>query len=533
MNLNRRETQRQLILRAVAFVRSDAFQDEGIMQLKTRHTALSDAYERFVQEHQSVVEDVADEAGMNEQHHFAGRVEDSYIEASAALEGRIQDLRDIANPPTVNYAAQVQAITNNRDLQSELVRQAHDFTEGEAFIEQTIEQLKVRMRLLSVAYEEFMTEHRKIREAAVDQQDLIDARNISIDIQDKYMEAYAKIARRISELEQEQRPGNIRDEQNGQLPRLADFRLESIKVHSFDGDYSKWNEWRALYESLIHNQQRLSDTEKFHYLRKSLTGAAEQVLSGWHTIGENYRAAYEALVKVFDNSYRIIMAHLDALHKLPKASSETQEGLRSMIDTANRVTRQLRVAGSPVDHWDHVMVYMLVSRMPPRTLTNWETTQDLEAMPTLEDVLRYLERRARGIINLNASQANGQSQSRSRDNQSSGTGHRAESRPENTSSSLKCHKCNGAHPIYRCGELLSKPVAEREKAVRKLKLCTNCFRKDHEAGTSQCRAGKCRVCRKEFHNSILCPNSKGNTIATMSAQDNNGASSSGNQPNFH
>lgn len=123
-----------------------------------------------------------------------------------------------------------------------------------------------------------------------------------------------------------------------------------------------------------------------------------------------------------------------------------------MIDTANRVVRQLRVAGSPVDQWDHFMVYALVSRMAPRTLTSWETTQDLEAMPTLDDVLRFLERRARGIINLNASQSNedrpkveSRAANRAENRSENRSENRAEYRAENSSSGLKCFKCNGAH----------------------------------------------------------------------------------------
>lgn len=295
---------------------------------------------------------------------------------------------------------------NNRDLLQQLLTRAKEAVDSAEFEEQTIQQLKTRHALLKVTYEDFSRDHRKVSEVAGDGETANENMNTAVQMQELYVMVVSKIEDRIHELEREQTPIEQEEQQAmHQLPRLADFRLESIKVNSFDGDYSKWNEWRALYDSLIHHQPRLSDTEKFHYLKKSLTGAAEQVLSGWHTIGENYGAAYQALGQVYDNSYRIIMAHLNSLQKLPKATLETQEGLIGMIDTTNRVIRQLRVAGSPVDHWDHFMVYTLVSRMPPRTLTIWETTQDLDQMPTLEAVLKFLERRACGIINLSANQA--------------------------------------------------------------------------------------------------------------------------------
>lgn len=50
----------------------------------------------------------------------------------------------------------------------------------------------------------------------------------------------------------------------------------------------------------------------------------------------------------------------------------------------------------------------LLIRMPKSTITHWETSQDLNDMPTLEQVLRFLERRARGIVNIGATVNNGQ-----------------------------------------------------------------------------------------------------------------------------
>lgn len=83
-------------------------------------------------------------------------------------------------------------------------------------------------------------------------------------------------------------------------------------------------------------------------MKKTVADEAANVLDGWHTIGENYQAAYEALIQLYENRYRIVLAHIDELHQMPKLENETYEGLRQMIDTTNRIMRQLRVIGSPV-----------------------------------------------------------------------------------------------------------------------------------------------------------------------------------------
>lgn len=494
------------------------------VQLTARLNTLTQAYARFIDEHQDIVENVAQPGDMEEQHRFAADVEETYIQTVAVFEQRLQDLRAGALPPR-DERAEEQALLNNREMPRQLILLAVAFANSAEFAEQSNAQLNGRLERLTDTYNEFVREHRKISERAVDNDTIQENVELANNTQESYLEARSKIEARILEqLGGAQLPPLA----NQNVPRLADFRLESIKVHAFDGDYAKWNEWRALYDSLIHNQQRLSDTEKFHYLKRSLSGSAEQVLSGWHTTGENYRAAYDALVHVYDNSYRIVMAHLDALHKLTRAANETQASLRVMIDTTNRVIRQLRVAGSPVDHWDHFMVYTLVSRMAPRTLTNWETTQDLETMPTLETVLRFLERRARGIINLSANhtgperpRANEQRPNEQRSNEQRP---QFERRGEQASTSIQCYKCNGPHPIFKCDQVIKKTLKEKEQIIGGLKLCKNCLRKDHEAGSPQCRAGKCKNCAKGFHNSILCPQPKSRSIATVSTEQAGGSS---------
>lgn len=70
-----------------------------------------------------------------------------------------------------------------------------------------------------------------------------------------------------------------------------------------------------------------------------------------------------------------------------------------MIDTTNSEIRQLRVNGSPVEHWDQLIIYTLITRMPSKTLAVWEEINDFSDMPTLDDVLNFLGKRARGQLN--------------------------------------------------------------------------------------------------------------------------------------
>lgn len=299
-----------------------------------------------------------------------------------------------------------------------------------------------------------------------------------------------------------------------QLPAAADIRLEPMKLESFSGNYQKWSEWRAMYDSLIHANDRISFTQKFHYLKRGLTGSAERVLSGWQVTGENYDQAYNTLVNIFDNKYRIIMAHLDKLMQLERSTFESVENIRKLIDTTNRIMRQLSVMNCPVEHWDHMMVYVLIARMAPRTLEAWETSRDLREMPPLDEVLNFLERRSRGIINLSQSQpstpnnngpnerSNGAKYTGSKPKQGANNTYKSDS---NGDGAISCHNCGNPHPMYRCQKFQALTLNQRRDRARDLHLCFNCLKPTHSANSRSCQFGDCKKCPGKRHNSLLCP----------------------------
>lgn len=176
--------------------------------------------------------------------------------------------------------------------------------------------------------------------------------------------------------------------------------LETIKLDKFSGDYSKWMEWKAMFDSYVHNNNTYDNTQKISYLKQALEGSALQSLDLWSKIGQNYLPAYNHLEKLYENNYRITMAYLDDLFSMPKFTIENYTNLRSMIDTIGRVTSQLATAKLPVKEWDAIFIYMLITKMPPRTKIEWETNHNLNQLPKLEQVLEFLDRRSRGQLNV-------------------------------------------------------------------------------------------------------------------------------------
>lgn len=407
---------------------------------------------------------------------------------------------------------------NRRHTQKNIIERLSRYVRTPEFEQLTLIAVKERLRMLEKAYEALMVEHLRLVEGEVEPQD-IDAQDEYVaNVEATYLGAIEIIQTRIELLGREQRQNNANERARNidgnaqQMATAADIRLERIKLPMFDGDYSKWNEWRAIYESLVHNLNALSDAEKFHRLKRSLSGSAERVLGGWQITGDNYQPAYNSLIEAFDNSYRIIMAHLDELTSLERSQTETNVSLRTLVDTTNRVLRQLRVIGCPVEHWDHFVVHGLITKMAPRTIQAWEDSHDIRAMPTAENVLKFLDRRARAIINVE--QASTSKENRNQSNQS--TGRRTQAQNQRTSANvvrsestndngLKCHNCSQPHPMYRCQKFKAMNLNQRRDRTRELQLCFNCFKPNHSAKSLSCQFGDCKQCPGKRHNSLLCP----------------------------
>lgn len=416
---------------------------------------------------------------------------------------------------------------NRREAQRAAIIRIFGQVHGEQFPQWELLELRERLKMLEQAFERYNVEHLNIIENFAEP-DALEVHNEAVaQTEENYMETRLIFLNRILELENEQNQHNelvnppIQQiipfpERNDRAVIANDVRLERISPEIFYGDYAKWKEWKSMYEGLVHNNLHITDTQKFHYLLRAVGGSAAQILSGWQAIGENYVEAYNSLIAVFDNNYRITMAHLEELHNIPKLDSETHENLRSIVDSTNRVIRQLRVAGSPVEHWDQFIVHGLISKMPPRTLNAWETSQDLVEMPPVDTVVRFLERRARGIINLN-SNSNGKGNQSSKSSKvndkgavskrnSNNSGGKNENGNVSSVNGAVCHHCKGAHPLYRCPPFMSLKQEQRRDRVMKLNLCENCFSPHHQTGSEKCRFGTCRSCnRNEYHNSVLCP----------------------------
>ena len=100
------------------------------------------------------------------------------------------------------------------------------------------------------------------------------------------------------------------------------------------------------FNAAVHQNPRLSEVEKFNYLKSLLQSQAANSMSGFSLTGENYKEAIRLLTDRYGNKQVLISAHMEGLLKLPASTSinETKK-LRDIYDKLESHVRSLHNIG--------------------------------------------------------------------------------------------------------------------------------------------------------------------------------------------
>jgi len=271
-------------------------------------------------------------------------------------------------------------------------------------------------------------------------------------------------------------------------PSTSAFKLERVKIPDFSGKYDEWQTFYDLFHATVHAHPSLSGAEKLTYLKASLKGEAALVVQSFQLTDANYTEAWSLLKARFNNTHEVINAHIRKLDMFKALTNETAPALRTLLDTTNECVRSLKVLKVPVDTWDLILIYLVVKKLPAETAKQWALKKS--DLPTLKDLLDFLETRARGLASVPASQT----QSTSSKSVSS---HHVK-KGKDTSTPHSCIKCSGEHYLFHCPDFKAFSIPDKSNFLKQKKLCNNCLRPDH--GAANCPNKKsCFKCGQRHH----------------------------------
>ena len=76
------------------------------------------------------------------------------------------------------------------------------------------------------------------------------------------------------------------------------LKLPAIKLpFFFSGQYDRWIGFSDMFKVMIHENDSLHEIQKYHYLKSSLSGEAERLVSNLPMTANNYKIAWKLLVE--------------------------------------------------------------------------------------------------------------------------------------------------------------------------------------------------------------------------------------------
>ncbi|XP_070524007.1 uncharacterized protein [Cardiocondyla obscurior] len=276
-----------------------------------------------------------------------------------------------------------------------------------------------------------------------------------------------------------------------QLPRL--------QLPTFSGRFEDWPNFKDLFQSMVGADSSLQEIQKFHYLRSSLKGEAEQLTRNIPTTAGNYERVWTMLQEHYENKRLLVRSVLTSFSNLPKMKGESAFELRKIFNGMLQTVAALEGIQRPVAEND-LFVHRIIELFDSYTRKEWESViGNTTDPPCYEELRLFMENRLR---TLEAIQPTG------RDLSSKTTsGFRATralvSNPAPLQSGGKpntCFLCHGQHYILGCPEFKRKePNARKEFAIEH-RLCFNCFGNHRNDLCPSTRT--CYHCKDRHHTTI-------------------------------
>ncbi|CAL1672328.1 unnamed protein product [Lasius platythorax] len=319
-----------------------------------------------------------------------------------------------------------------------------------------LEKLWEKCQALHVKILQTATKKEQKTETYFIEQEILDAKDSYIETADYLAESVSKLSKREPSPSGRCNDSSLRNASSGmQLPRIT--------LPKFSGSFVEWENFRGIFESIVANNDSLTNTQKLHYLKSSLIGDAALLVSNIKISETNYDPAWKLLTDEYDNRNAIIHAHIHSFADLPKMKTEQASDLKRLRDNASAALAALTNMTRPVEQWSDLLVYIIFQKFSPRTRNEWNLTRgNSNEYLTYKEIHDFLTCRIRGLGDYPSHSDSVSNNSRSNKGRSS----------VNHVSVLKCVQCSGSQCLAKCDDFIAQSADQRRQLARQYKCCS-------------------------------------------------------------
>lgn len=276
-----------------------------------------------------------------------------------------------------------------------------------------------------------------------------------------------------------------------QNTNVTNVILPKQHLPSFNGDFSRWNEFQDSFNSLIRNNTSLNNVQKISYLKGCLKEGALDLISSIPNTNENFDVAWNLLVNNYNNRRRILLNHTKSIVDLRPIQKESYAQLGTLINTIQRNLSCLNSLATPDEIFNVLLTLIVINKLDSNLALEWElkmNSHSIDSIPTIDELIHFLKIKYNSLESYYASKPSNDNKPKIKTYSHLTTG-------------VQCSVCNGNHYIFSCSDFIKLSIHDRISKVKQLNLCLNCLHKGHNV--NQCKSShNCKTCNKR-HNTLL------------------------------
>ncbi|UYV76234.1 K02A2.6-like [Cordylochernes scorpioides] len=167
------------------------------------------------------------------------------------------------------------------------------------------------------------------------------------------------------------------------------------------------SEKKDLFYSAIGSNSQIPEIEKLQYLKGQLRGEALRLVNAFPITADNYVEVWQTLLTRYDNPKDLIFTQIDNALRLPKLADDNHKSMFKLLDSCNEIVRTVKVLGYQIDSLSDVFfVEIIQDKLDKTTRKQWELQNNPRVVPSIKDLMEFLEIRAKSLHNLPNKDAN-------------------------------------------------------------------------------------------------------------------------------
>ena len=278
--------------------------------------------------------------------------------------------------------------------------------------------------------------------------------------------------------------------------------LPPVNIPQFNGNLEQWQNFKSLYDSLVHVNTSLPIIQKFHLLKSYLVDEPLNLISHFKLEEANYLPAYKIIDERYSSTRRLVHYYLNKIFNYKNQDSKSYSNFLNVHVSCVQAIKSLSLA----DPLDTLLFCLLYQNMNSNDRHHFNNSIDSNQLPTCEDLFEFMKKRTQSY-ELQGDSKPSYSHSKSNFRKPNSQISLITKGQSSDDSKVKpkiikiiCGVCGLDHKIYNCTQFQSLSVSDRLNKIKALGRCKICL----SLHKNECKSkSSCRHCNSVEHNSLL------------------------------